>query len=94
MSLSNQIQSLNDKLQQLLKQYQAVQKDNQRLMKENNQLKEKYDKQIQQMQQLQQKVETRNIISSGLPEEVKKDLEKRIQGYLKEIDKCLTLLNG
>jgi chromosome segregation ATPase len=94
MALSQQIQAVNEKLQQLLKQYQSLQKDNQRLLKENEHLKEKYDVKNEQTHQLQQKMEALKLTSVALNDDVKKDLEKRINSYLKEIDKCLTLLNG
>ena len=94
MDLSDQIELLQEKVQQLLRQYHAVQKENLRLTKENQQWKEKFEHKHEQTQQLQQKVEALRITSSGLTDDVKKDLEKRINGYLKEIDKCLTLLNA
>jgi uncharacterized protein YaaN involved in tellurite resistance len=94
MSLSQQINSIDGKLALLLKEYNNIQKENKRLAKENEQLKQQKEHNLQQTQQLQQKVETLKLTSTGLNEELKKDLEKRINGYLKEIDKCLKLLNG
>lgn len=94
MSLSQKIEAVNTKLQQLLRQYYYLQKENQRLAKENQQLKDQFEIKNRQVQQLQQKVETLKLTSISLNDDVKKDLEKRINGYLKEIDKCLELVNG
>jgi len=94
MSLSTQIQTVNDKLQQLLKQYQAVLKENQHLTKENLQLKEQLEQKNRLSQQLQQKMEAAKLTSGDMDDTMKKDLEKRINSYLKEIDKCLNMLNN
>lgn len=94
MSLSKQIELVNEKLQQLLRQYQQLQKDNQKLVKENQQLKQQYEQKNELVQQLQQKIAVVKLTSADLNEDMKKDLEKRINGYLKEIDKCLNLLNN
>lgn len=94
MGLSQQINSLDNKLQLLLKEYHIVQKENKRLAKENLQLKQQYEQSKSDVQMLQQKTEALKLTSTGLNEDLKKDLDKRISGYLREIDKCLKLLNG
>ena len=93
MSLTTQIEAVSNKLYHLVKQYQHLQKENQRLEKENHQLKQQSEQRIQQSQQLQQKMEALKITSGDLSEDMKRDLEKRVNGYLKEIDKCLKMLN-
>ena len=94
MALTKQIQQVSDKLQLLLKQYTDSQKEVQKLTKENaslqNQLKEKTEHALK----LQQSIESLRLTSVGLNDDVKKDLEKRINVYLKEIDNCIALLNG
>lgn len=93
MSLSAQIESVNEKLQTLLKQYNSLQRENQRLIKENGEIRRQFEAKSQQAQQLQQKFEAIKLTSGEMNEDMKKDLEKRINGYLKEIDKCLNLLS-
>lgn len=91
--LDLQIKSIQDKLQQLLKLQSLLQKENQRLKKELgkahslNEEKEKF------VQLLQQKVDTLKLGAGNLNEEEKNALGKRIDVYLREIDKCLALLN-
>jgi chromosome segregation ATPase len=94
MDLSGQIQQVTDKVQLLLKQYNDAQKEVQKLSKENASLKSLVEEKNQQTLQLQQKVEALRLTSVSLNDDVKKDLEKRINVYLKEIDNCLALLNG
>lgn len=94
MDLSDQIQKVTDKLQLLLAKYRDAQKEIQKLIKENTSLKNLVEEKNQQAFQLQQKVEALRLTSVNLNDDVKKELEKRINVYLKEIDNCLALLNG
>jgi hypothetical protein len=57
-------------------------------------LTEMLKSQTEQANQLHQKVDALKISTNGLEEHTKKDLEKRINSYLKDIDKCLALLHS
>ena len=91
--MQEKIKHIKEKLQLLVKQYQQLQRDNLQLQvsveKSNQTIKE----QQEQIRQLQHKVDTAKISSSQLSKEEKVALEKRIDGYLKEINTCLSLLN-
>ncbi len=91
--LDLQIKSIQDKLQQLLRQQAVLQKENQRLKKELEKTGGIDKEKDRQIQSLQQKVDTLKIGSLHLNEEDKSALGKRIDNYLKEIDKCLAMLN-
>lgn len=95
MTVDEQLKSLNQKLQQLLKRYQQLQKENAAIKQEiDNQrllLKEKTEL----VQQLQEKIDVLKLTSpNAVNGEEKKLLERRINGYLAEIEKCLVLLNS
>lgn len=92
--MEEQILRIEDKVQQLLKEYNLAQKEIQRLQKENNRLIEQLQSQTDAADQLHQKVDAIKISASGLHDNSKKDLEKRINSYLKDIDKCLALLHS
>jgi chromosome segregation ATPase len=92
--MQDQIQRIENKVQQLLKVYSHAQKEIQRLQKENLNLTEQLQSQAEQARQLHQRVDARNFAGSNLEEKAKKDLEKRINTYLKDIDKCLALLHS
>ena len=86
------IKRIQEKLQRLLKQYHELQK-------ENNQLKKELEKSLKQSLQNQQTIETLKqqaevlkISSGNWDENDKKEFEKRINHYIKEIDKCIALL--
>lgn len=93
--VDNQLKRLQEKLQQLLKQYQLLQKENQKLkaeLQKNADLTAIHEKNIH---QIKEQLDASRMKASGVwSEEDKTAMQKRIDVYLKEIDKCLTLLNG
>lgn len=84
---------IEEKLQKLLKQHAAYQKENEKLQKENIQLTEQLVQKTTKTKQLQEKIDVSNVNIENMGVEAKKNLEKRIETYLKEIDKCLALLH-
>ena len=90
--LQEHIRRIQEKLQQLVKQYGALQKENEKLSLQLSLLKEKENIQYQQIEELNQQVSLLKAAKSGMSEEDKKDFEKRINQYLKEIDKCIAML--
>lgn len=88
--IENQLLSIHQKLQNLLKQYQLLQKENTQLKKEL----EKNKAQLTTQENTQQTIATFKLNSNGKTDEEKVALEKTIDKYLAEIDKCLLLLNS
>ncbi len=91
--LDLQIKSIQDKLQLLLKQQTVLQKENQRLKKDLDKATADLSEKQSLMQSLQQQMDVAKLGSGNLNEAEKNALGKRIDVYLKEIDKCLALLN-
>ena len=92
-ALEEDIKRVNIKLQQLLKQYLLLQKENEKFKEAANKLQEQNENQLQQIQQLKQQVNILKIAAGQLTEGDKKTFEKNINQYIKEIDKCITLLS-
>jgi chromosome segregation ATPase len=92
--MQDQIQRIESKVQQLLKEYNNAQKEIHRLQKENEHLSKQLQSQTEQANQLHQQVDTQTLSGSKMEDKAKKDLEKRINTYLKDIDKCLALLHS
>jgi CHASE3 domain sensor protein len=90
--LDNHIKRVNDKLQQLLKQYQQLQKENERLKNTVKKQEEESQAKMQQVEQLQMQVNILKASAGQMNEADKKAFDKKINQYLKEIDKCITLL--
>ena len=91
--LALQIKSIQDKLQQLLKQQAMLQKENQKLKKDIEKSALVSGEKEQALQAIQQQVDVLKLGSGNLDEAEKNALSKRIDIYLKEIEKCLALLN-
>ncbi len=93
MSLDQQFNSINDKLQQLLKQYSRLQKENEQLKEELQQARDTQTATQQKMEELQQQVSIIKLASGELNEKDKKEFEKKINQYIREIDKCISFLS-
>jgi ABC-type transporter Mla subunit MlaD len=91
--IDEQLQRVEKKVQQLLKQYAAAQKELHRLRNQNEQLQQELQQKNKHVNELHQKLDSAKVTTLGMDSDSKKDLEKRINSYLKEIDKCLSLLN-
>ncbi|MEO6315628.1 MAG: hypothetical protein ABIU63_16470 [Chitinophagaceae bacterium] len=91
--LEQHIQRINEKLQQLLKQYQSVQKENEKLKKELTDVRGLDTARSRQLEDLEQKVSILKTATNNMNEADKKDLEKRLNHYIKEIDRCIAVLS-
>jgi len=88
-----QLKSIQQKLNHLVKQYLSVQKENLQLKKDLEKYRLQDEKKSAGLESLQQKLDVLSIGTDSWNAEDKADLQKRIDIYLKEIDKCLALLN-
>ena len=91
--IDSQLKNIQEKLQHLLKAYHSVQKENVQLKRELEDNKKLVDEKSARLNQLQQKVDVLKVGINSWSEEDKITLGKRIDAYLKDIDKCLSLLN-
>ena len=87
------IQRINEKIQQLLKQYRASQKENEKLRKELADIKSLHAERSQLIDELEQKVAILKTATNNMNEADKKELEKRLNHYIKEIDRCIGMLS-
>jgi hypothetical protein len=87
------IKRIQQKLQQLLKQHSELQKENIVLKKELEKSTQQTSQHQQTIETLKQQVEVLKISSGNWDENDKKEFEKRINHYIKEIDKCISLLS-
>ena len=87
------LKRIQDKVQQLLKQHIALQKENQSLKDELDALKKETSQFKENSETLKQQVEILKYSNGEMTEEDKKQFEKRINTYIKEIDRCITMLS-
>ena len=93
MTIDQQFNSLNDKLQQLLKQYNRIQKENERLKQELEESRIKELQKQERMDELVQQVSILKITSGEMNEKDKREFEKKINQYIREVDKCISFLS-
>ena len=92
-SLEDHIRSVNEKLQQLLKNHSALKKENELLKSSLGALREKEVEYKYALHEMEQRVSVLRAASTDMNGTDKKDFEKRINQYIKEIDKCIGLLS-
>ncbi len=92
-TLDTQIRTINDKLHQLLKKSTSLQKENEVLYGELSVLKEKEKEYKSTIDAINQKVNILQAVTGNMTEADQKELEKRINQYVKDIDKCIDILS-
>jgi hypothetical protein len=91
--LETQLKQIHDKLQHLVKQYQALQKENKKLKEELSEFRLRNNSHTEELDRLQQRTQILQSSKSEMNEAEKKAFEKRLNNYVKEIDRCIALLN-
>lgn len=89
-----QVKRIQDKLQQLLKQHQVLQKENRSLKEEVSTQRKQAVQHNESIDRLKQQVEVLKLSNGEMNEADKKQFEKRINIYLKEIDRCIAMLGS
>jgi chromosome segregation ATPase len=88
-----QLKRIQTKLQQLLKQYNALQKENSQLKADLGDTKKQVTLHQDNMDNLKQQVDVLKYTNGDMSEVDKKEFEKKINSYVKEIDRCITMLS-
>lgn len=91
--LDAHIKRIQEKLQRLVKKYHDLQKENNQLKKEVERSSQQSAQHLRTIELLKQQVEVLKISSGNWDENDRKEFEKRINHYIKEIDKCIALLS-
>ena len=91
--LELQLKRIQDKLQLLMKQNTSLQKENAKLKAELDKSTHHLEKNHENAEALKQQVDILKITSGNWDETDKKEFEKRINAYIKEIDRCIALLS-
>lgn len=91
--LGENIKQLNIKLQQLLKQYNSLVIQNEQQKKTIFTLKETTDQQKNTLDEMKQEQLILKASLDKMDETEKKQLEKKLNDYVRNIDKCISLLS-
>jgi septal ring factor EnvC (AmiA/AmiB activator) len=90
--VEDQIQRIQDKLQQLLRQRDLLLKENGKLKDELRKTQEGQAEDNKRLEQLRQQVEVLRVTKTAMSEGEKREFEKRLGQYIREIDRCIALL--
>jgi cell division septum initiation protein DivIVA len=93
MTVDNQFNIIIDKLQHLIKTVERLKKENAKLKSELEATKEREMAGQQSISELQQQAAILKLAAGEMNEKDKKNFEKKINQYIKEIDKCITYLS-
>lgn len=87
------LKRIQDKVQQLLKSHSTLQKENSRLKEELDMARQQADLYRKNIDVLKQQVNVLKLGAVEMNETDKKEFEKRINSYVREIDRCIALLS-
>jgi hypothetical protein len=83
---------VHEKIGLLLKQHLALQKENERLRDDLKKMLKRCEDLSREAEKSRQQAEVSMLSGRGLDDSDKKMLEKRLNLYVREIDKCIALL--
>ena len=89
----DQLKRIQAKLQQLLKKHVILQKENGWLKGELDTTKKEVSVQQESLENLKQQVDVLKYSNGEMSETDKKEFEKKINSYVKEIDRCIVMLS-
>lgn len=88
-----QIQHVYQKVQLLLRKLASVQKEKEQLRTQLTAVQAERKQHLQTIDLLQQKVQVLQASKGEMSEEEKKAFDKRLSGYIKDIDRCIAMLS-
>jgi chromosome segregation ATPase len=92
--LENQIKRIQEKLQQLLKQQQQLLRENDELKQELIAYKKETASDKSTIDELRQQAGILKMNAAEMTAADKKEFEKRLNHYIREIDRCIALLSS
>jgi archaellum component FlaC len=91
--LQEQLKRVTEKLQQVVQRYHVLQKEHEQLSREVITLRDKEKARLIRIDELEMKMTALQTVTGQLNETEKKDVEKRINRYIRDIDRCIALLS-
>lgn len=93
MPLDELIQSLSAKIQVLQRSFLRLEKENRALLKKLEEVETALQEKESLAESLIQRINVLQLNRTDLEETEKRELLKKINGYLTDIDKCIEILN-
>jgi predicted nuclease with TOPRIM domain len=93
MSEQDQAIRITGKLQQLVRSHDQLLKENAKLRTEVAELKQKQESNAGKIAELEQSVAVLRTLTGNMDEPEKKALDKQLNQYIREIDRCIAMLS-
>ena len=93
-TLEEYIRSINQRLQQLHKKYSALQMENAILNAELEKNREFEKNSIEKINSLEMQASILKASAGKMNEKEKQNFDRRINQYIKDLDKCIGMLNN
>jgi predicted nuclease with TOPRIM domain len=93
MTVDQQFNSIHEKLQTLVRQHGKLKKENEALRQQLEQQKKDNSELEGHIVELQNIVSIMKLAAGNMNDKEKKDFEKQINRFVKEIDKCIAYLS-
>ena len=93
MTVDQQFTALTEKVQQLLQQHHRLQRENEGLREEMRQLRQRDAAWQRKAEELQQQVMVLKLAAGEMSEGDKKTFERKLNQYIKEIDRAIAYLS-
>ena len=89
------VENIEKKVSKLIKLYQSIQKEKEEILTENNKLESDLSDKDETIKRLEEKIKLLRITKSVSTQDDERNKESRqkINEYVREIDKCIALLN-
>jgi septal ring factor EnvC (AmiA/AmiB activator) len=94
LQLEDQIKRIQDKLQRLLKQQQVLSRENEELKEQLSVYKNESVDNRNTIDELKQQVSILKVNAAEMTDIDKREFEKRLNYYIKEIDRCIAMLSN
>jgi len=93
--MKNLVENIEEKVSKLIQLYQSVQKEKEEILTENNKLELDLSDKEKTIKRLEEKIKLLRITKSvsAQDDERNKESRQKINEYVREIDKCIALLN-
>jgi len=91
--IQEQLKRVTEKLQQVVQRYHLLQKEHEQLSREVIALRDKEKVRVVRIDELEMKMTALQTVTGQLNDTEKKEVEKKINRYIREIDRCIALLS-
>ena len=93
MNVDQQFTVLYEKLQNLLRQHHRLEKENEKLREELSNAKKTEASTLGKVEELQQQISILKLAAGEMTDKDKKTFERRLNQYIREIDKTISYLS-